>query len=182
MNLIAWLTDRSMGSPGPAGDWPTWLSVLFPAANLVIGLADLAIPLIIFANWKYKREGIGRATIWTVLIYFPIKATSRFLRVTELFGPAYHATVIFDGLTAILSLYVDSRLGPFLRHVMMLPSRDEVHELNNRLNVELLDKQDRNERLMLALEDAHRALESNVWLSEKHAKLDEIAAIVKERM
>jgi hypothetical protein len=188
--LWNWLISSDMGCPGPAGRWPHWLSFAFHISNLVIALADLAIPVIILANWKYKREGIARRAIWTVLLYFPVKAASRLVRVLELLGPLYHLAVIFDVLTAALAVYAGMQLGPFLRHVLKLPSRDEVHKLNQSLQNKALEVQvlhleekERNARLLAEIGRLKRAPpdpSERSWLAAKHNALDRIAEVIKQ--
>jgi hypothetical protein len=182
--VLRWLLSTHWGPPGPDGDWPAWLAGLFFGSNLAIALADLSIPAVILLAWKYRREGISRRALWTILVYFPVKAASRLARVAALCLPCYHivtiAVALLDSLTAALSAHVAYQLGPFLRDVMKLRSREEFHALNNRLHLELLEKQDRNLRLLEEIDNAHRALAADVWLADKHAALDRIAAIVRE--
>lgn len=187
MPWLRWLLSHEMGCPGERDGWPLWLKVVFHGSNLIIAVSDFAVPAVILYHWKYRREGITSRAIWTVLAYFPVKALSRLVRAFEIGGAPWHLAATLDAATAVLSAYAALQLGPFLRHVLLLPSRRQIHDLNDRLQTEVLEKEvmrlevlERNRRLLAEVERARHALDTQVWLMDKRAALDRLAAIIKE--
>jgi hypothetical protein len=187
LGLLRWLFDGSMGSPGLDGKWPLWLCISYHVSNFVIGAADLVIPVVIVRNWAYKREGVARSALYAVLIYFPVKAASRLVRAAQIYSSPYNAMTVLDVLTAVMSAYCTIHLQPFLRNILQLPSRAELHEVKNALQnkvyeIQLLhnDVAAKNQALLKEIERARAALSSQVWLGEKHAALDRMVTILKE--
>ena len=151
MPIIDWLLDTSMGAPGPHGQWPLWLSATFHIANLAIAACDFAIPLIIVRLWRYRREGVTARQLWAALGFLPAVGVTRLLRAAEVFGPPYHLTALIDAAAAILSVACALRVAPFVRHVLALPSRDEIHAAKEELHVELLRRQVAEQELTAAI-------------------------------
>jgi cell division protein ZapA (FtsZ GTPase activity inhibitor) len=185
--LWRWLFDGGMGPPGLDGHWPFWLCFAYHASNFIIGVSDLSIPIVIVRNWAYKREGIARSALAAVLVYFPVKALSRLVRAAQLYGSPYHAMTVLDVMTAVLTVYCTIHLQPFLRTILRLPSRAELHEVKNALQnkvyeIQLLhnDVAAKNQALLKEIERARAALSSQVWLGDKHAALDRMVTILKE--
>jgi hypothetical protein len=187
LGLLRWLFDGSMGPPGLDGQWPFWLCFAYHVSNFVIGAADLVIPLVIVRTWAYKREGVARSALYAILIYFPVKAASRLVRAAQIYSSPYNAMTVLDVLTAVMSAYCTIHLQPFLRNILQLPSRAELHEVKNALQnkvyeIQLLhnDVAAKNQALLKEIERARAALSSQVWLGDKHAALDRMVTILKE--
>lgn len=184
--FFPWLFDRSMGPPGPSGHWPLWLTLLFHTSNFAIAAADMAVPAVILANWMYRRDGISRRAFWTVALYFPAKSLSRLARVAEFSGPTYHLTAILDTLTAVLAVYSTAQLGPFLRHLLKLPSRAQIHDLANRLQAEISRKdltylkvKAQHDAIADELRAAREIIANKVWIADRQAALDRLDAITR---
>jgi hypothetical protein len=187
LGLLRWLFDGGMGPPGLDGQWPLWLCLSYHVSNFVIGAADLVIPIVIVRNWAYKREGIARSAIFAILVYFPVKASSRLVRAAQIYSSPYNAMTVLDVLTAVMTVYCTIHLQPFLRTILRLPSRAELHEVRNALQnkvyeIQLLHDQvaAKNKLLLAEIERARAALSSQVWLGDKHAALDRMVTILKE--
>lgn len=182
--MLEWLLSTEMGPPGPAGDWPPWLSVLFHSSNLVIGICYLAVPAIILANWKYRRDGISGLRLWSVLAFLPAQAASRLARVFAIYGPAQRLTAILDFVAAVAAMACILNLRRKILHILRLPSRSQVHELNNRLQVQICEKEvlrleteAKYEAIRREADLLRRAIQNQVWLVDTKEALARIEAI-----
>lgn len=183
MPLIRWLFDTSMGAPGPDGRWPLWLAVAFHGANLVSGTALCLFPVVIARLWRYHRDGVTFGQFWRVMGFLPWLGLCRLARVVEAAGPPYHLTVILDALAAAHTVYSLTRLVPAVRHVLLLPSRQELHAARDAAQAALaklweqrLDEQETFRRLQAHAARLEYLLKTEGWTAEKAAVLAELRA------
>jgi hypothetical protein len=181
------LLDTISTPPRGAGPSPAWLAVLYHLANLVITVCYLAIPGIVLWYWRYRREGISPTSLWMVLAFLPVQALSRLVRVD---GIAFPLVATLDVMAAVVTVNSVYWLRPKILHILRLPSRDELHKLNDELQMKVLqihtlhlDERERNARLLTEVERLKRAPpdpSDRSWLSAKHKALDRIAEMIKE--
>ena len=184
--IFEWLLDRSIGAPGPEGHWPTWLSVAFHAANLLIACGLVAIPTAVAMRWTYRRDGVSPLTFWSVLSFLPVMAVGRFLRFVAVWGPPYRLTAFLDVATAALTLYAAFRLPALLTGILRLPSREELHAAKNLLQAEVLEKEitrleaeDKYRAVARELEHARQAIKDQVWIHDTRRALDRLDAATR---
>jgi hypothetical protein len=181
--LIFRFLDTLSTPPRGAGPSSVWLAVLYHLANLVITVCYLAIPSIVLWYWRYRREGISPTALWMVLAFLPIQALSRLVRVD---GIAFPLVATLDVVAAIVTVNSVIWLRPKILHILRLPSRDELHRLNNALQnkvleVELLHMEERKRSASLLVEvELLRRPAGPGWLREKHEALDRITAIISK--
>jgi hypothetical protein len=179
--LIGRLLEILSEPPRGAGPCPKWLVVLYHLANLAITVCYLLIPGIVLWYWRYRREGISPTKLWLVLAFLPVQALSRLVRVD---GIAFPLVATLDVLAAAVTVNSVVWLRPKILHVLRLPSRDELHRLNNALQnkvyeVELLHMEERQRSAKLLAEvELLRRPAGPGWLREKHEALDRITAII----
>lgn len=182
--MLEWLLSTEMGPPGPGGRWSPWLSALFHGANLTIALGYAAVPWIILRTWKYRRDGISPLRLWGVMLFLPMQSLSRLARAFTASGAAVRLVTILDVLTAVTVVVSVVSLRPKILHILKLPSRAQIHDLNDRLQAQVWEKEamrleveakyDAIRREAVAL---RRALESQVWLVDTKEALARIEAI-----
>jgi hypothetical protein len=192
--ILSWLLDRSMGQAGPDGRWSPWLSWTFHGSNFVIACTFVAIPLIIAHHWRYKRDGLSTGMFLRGLSFFILQGFSRFLRTAAILGPFPRLMAITDAVTAVAALYGVWQLSPLIVHILKLPSREEIHDLNGRLNGELLEKinlleqiTERKEALKVKLREAEDRVaeltwkrEADDWWRSRKQSLGEIDALLDD--
>lgn len=162
--LGRWLFDARVGEPGPGGRWPAWLSAVFHGSNLVIAAVDFAIPLVILRYWKYRRDGVTPFQFWRTACFFPLVGISRLVRVLSIWGPAPHLAAVVDCATAVLNLYCLGGVVPFVKHLLKLPSRGQMHYTLNRLQVEMTSK----EIVLIRVEQGREEVQAKLREAEEH--------------
>lgn len=187
MPWLRWLFETCSAPPSGGRPCAPWLCWIFHGSNLVISLCYLAIPAMVLWYWRYRRDGISPLKLWMVIAFLPIQALSRLARVDGYGGFPFHLYTALDLLAALVTLNSLIWLRPKILHILMLPSRRQMHDLNDRLHVEVLEKEilrleavERNRRLLAEVERARHALGTQVWIADKQAALDRLAAIIKE--
>lgn len=140
LSILRWLFDSCVGCPGPDSSWPPLLAGSFYAANLTIGIAQFSIPLLVILHWQYRRDGVSPWHFWSVMMFLPIMALSRLVRIFDVYGPFYHLIVVLDVATAVLSVYSVSRLRRLILHILKLPSREDLHALKDQLQREAMER------------------------------------------
>jgi hypothetical protein len=187
MGLLHWLFDTSMGPPGPAGAWPAWLSVLFHGSNAIAGACMMIVPLMVMWHLPHRQGGVSARQLWMIMVLYLAFAGCRVARVLEIHGPPYHLTTIVDCAAAVICVYSVLYLPQLLRHIMELPSLEELNEVNNALSAGIVEaeagKQEAktsNLALVILLERAQGTLETLSWCDEKSRALDDIHAVLAE--
>jgi hypothetical protein len=183
--LIRWLLATCSEPPCGAGSSPAWLAATYHLANFAITLCYLAIPGIVLWYWRYRRDGIDPMKLWMVLAFLPVQALSRLSRVD---GVPFPLIVALDCLAAVVTINSVGWLPPKIKHLLKLPSRQELHDINDALYTKVTEihvlhaeERKRNANLLAEVELLRRPAGPG-WLSEKHAALDRITAIItKER-
>jgi hypothetical protein len=178
---IRWLLATCSAPPCGAGDCPAWLAATYHLANLLITACYLAIPGIVLWYWRYRRDGIDPWKLWMVLAFLPAQALSRLSRVD---GVPFPLIVALDCLAALVTLNSVGWLPPKIKHLLLLPSRERLHDLNDQLQAKVweiqvhhLEEQAKNAKLLAEVELLRRPAGPG-WLGEKHAALDRITAII----
>lgn len=185
--ILRFLDTLSTPPHGVGGAAPAWLAVLYHLANLVITVCYLAIPGIVLYYWRYRREGISPVGLWMVLAFLPIQALSRMVRVD---GISFRVVATLDVLAAVVTVNSVYWLRPKILHILRLPSRRELHDLNDALQMKVyeirvlnLEERERNDRLLAEIERLKRAPpdpSDRSWLSAKHRALDHLAEVIKQ--
>jgi hypothetical protein len=132
---IRWLLATCSAPPCGAGDCPAWLAATYHLANLLITACYLAIPGIVLWYWRYRRDGIDPWKLWMVLAFLPAQALSRLSRVD---GVPFPLIVALDCLAALVTLNSVGWLPPKIKHLLLLPSRERLHDLNDQLQAKVL--------------------------------------------
>jgi hypothetical protein len=181
------LLDTLSMPPRGAGPSSVWLAVLYHLANLTITVCYLAIPGIVLYYWRYRREGISPRALWMVLAFLPVQALSRLVRVD---GISFRVVATLDVLAAIVTVNSVYWLRPKILHILRLPSRRELHDLNDALQIEVLkvhtqhlDEQEKNAKLLAEVEKLRYSVtdpSERSWIQAKHKALDRIVAVIKE--
>jgi len=187
MGLLYWLFDTSMGSPGPHGTWSAWLQIVYHSSNAISTLCMVIVPVIVVRHLPRRDGGVSERQLWMILAVYLAFAGCRFARVLEVAGPPYHLTTILDFIAAMVSVYSVVYMPRLLRYIMLLPSLNEINELNNELSAGILEAEaDRQESeasnasLIVLLERAQGTLETLGWCAEKSRALDDIRAVLVE--
>lgn len=186
MDVMSWLFDKSMGSPGPAGHFPLWLSICYHGSHVVLSVVFFLIPVLVSSHWKYRRDGVSPWEYWGVMGLFLSIGGKSAARVLEVWGPPYHLVSIVDVLAAALAVASLPNIISLITHVMKLPSRGAVHDLAGRLNLAMLTARverdelaDRNRYLLSVLADFETKLTNEGWTHEKSLALAEIRGMLK---
>lgn len=149
--VFGWLFDTSMGPPGPHGHWPLWLTIMFRGANLVTGLMLASFPILIIGVWSRRRQGISPLKFWLMCSFLPVLGLSRLVRAFDFWGPPYHLIAIADLCAACAVAVWWLSFRPISKEILYLPSRANIHDINNKLNNATLElyfvKRDRDGRL-----------------------------------
>jgi hypothetical protein len=181
--MVRWLLEIWTKPPCDAGSCSSWLAATYHLANFAITLCYLAIPGIVLWYWRYRRDGIDPWKLWMVLAFLPVQALSRLSRVD---GVPFPLIVALDVLAALVTLNSVGWLPPKIKHLLKLPSRQELHDLNDALQTKVwqievmnLEERKRNAALLAEVELLRRPAGPG-WLSEKHAALDRITSIIRK--
>jgi hypothetical protein len=181
--LVRWLLDACSRPPCGADVCPAWLAATYHFANLAITVCYLAIPGIVLYYWRYRRDGIDPLHLWMVIAFLPAQALSRLSRID---GVPFPVIAVLDVLAAAVTVNSVGWLRPKILHILKLPSRQELHDLNDQLHtkvleIELLNLEERrkNASLMAEVELLRRPAGPG-WLKEKHAALDRITSIIRK--
>jgi hypothetical protein len=184
--LIRWLLETLTTAPRGEGPCPAWLAVLYHLANLVITCCYLAIPGIVLWYWRYRRDGISPLNLWMVLAFLPAQALSRLSRVDGVPFPPIAALDVLAALVTVNSVYW---LRPKILHILKLPSRQELHDIAEALQVEALkvrvlhlDEQEKNAKLLAEVEKLRYSVmdpSERSWIQAKHKALDQIVKVIK---
>jgi hypothetical protein len=168
------------------GQYPAWLAVLYHLANLAITICYLAIPGIVLYYWRYRRDGIDPLKLWMVLAFLPFQALSRLARID---GIVFPVVVALDVVAAMVTVNSVAWLRPKIIHLLRLPSRQQLHDLNdelytkvNEVHVLHAEERGRNIRLLAEIERLKRMPpdpSERSWLAAKHSALDRIAQVIK---
>jgi hypothetical protein len=192
--MFRWLFDTSLDCPGHDGVWVAWLPILFHGSNLIIAACYLAVPVIILTTWKTKREGISRWRLWMVLAFLPAQSASQLAIGLGFFGQPYRLITLLDCIAAVAVLTSVLSIRPKILHILKLPSREEIHEINGRLQAEILERELREHSLREAraamqrkLEEAQERLDELVeerknaeWWRSRKAALHEVNSLIEE--
>jgi hypothetical protein len=184
---IRWLLATCSAPPCGAGDCPAWLAATYHLANLLITACYLAIPGIVLWYWRYRRDGISPLYLWMVLAFLPAQAMSRLSRID---GVPFPVIVALDVLAAVVTVNSVVWLRPKILHLLKLPSRQQLHDLNAALQVEVLkvhtmhlDERQKNAKLLAEVEKLRFSVtdpSERSWIQAKHKALDRIVAVIKE--
>jgi hypothetical protein len=181
VSLIRWLLATCSEPPCGAGPCSPWMAVTYHLANLVITVCYLTIPGIVLWYWRYRRDGIDPLKLWMVIAFLPVQAISRLSRVD---GVPFLLIVALDVLAAAVTVNSVIWLRPKILHILRLPSRQQLHDLNDALQAKVwqieamhLEAQKKSAGLLVEVELLRRPAGPG-WLHEKHAALDRITAII----
>jgi hypothetical protein len=190
LNLLSRLLEIWSTPPPGARPCPGWLVVLFHLSNLVISACYLAIPGIVLYYWRYRRDGVSPVKLWLVIAFLPVQALSRLARVDGFAGVPFCLFAILDTVAAIVTVNSVVWLRPKILHVLRLPSREALHDLNDRLQTKVmeieilrLEEREKNARLMVEVERARRATpdpSERSWVLARHHALDRIVEVINE--
>jgi hypothetical protein len=190
LNLLLKLLEVWSEPPCGARPCPAWLVVLYHLANLAITACYLAIPSIVLYYWRYRRDGIAPAKLWMVIAFLPAQALSRLVRIDGFSGIPFCVFAVLDTLAAVVTINSVVWLRPKILHILRLPSRDELHRLNNELHEKMLEiqvmhleEQRKNATLLAEVEKFRRAPSGPAeqsWVMAKHAALDRIVDVIKK--
>jgi hypothetical protein len=133
--LVRWLLDACSRPPCGADVCPAWLAATYHFANLAITVCYLAIPGIVLYYWRYRRDGIDPLHLWMVIAFLPAQALSRLSRID---GVPFPVIAVLDVLAAAVTVNSVAWLRPKILHILKLPSRQELHDLNDRLHTQVL--------------------------------------------
>jgi hypothetical protein len=183
VNLFLRLLETWTTAPCGVGQCPAWLAVLYHVSNLVITICYLAIPCIVLYYWRYRRDGISPLNLWMVLAFLPVQAMSRLARID---GIVFPVVVTLDVVAAMVTVNSVAWLRPKILHILRLPSRQQLHDVNDALYTKVnevhalhAEEQRKNARLLAEVELLRRPAGPG-WLREKHDALDRITAIIKK--
>jgi hypothetical protein len=181
--MVRWLLAACSKPPCGADVCPPWLAATYHLANLAITVSYLAIPAIVLYYWRYRRDGIDPLKFWMVLAFLPIQALSRLSRID---GVPFPLIAALDVLAAAVTVNSVAWLRPKILHILKLPSRQELHDLNDALHTKMLEVQvlnmeerQKNAKLLAEVELLRRPAGPG-WLTDKHAALDRITAIIRK--
>lgn len=190
MNLLLKLLEIWSEPPCGARPCPAWLVVLYHLANLAITACYLAIPAIVLYYWRYRRDGISPRRLWLVLAFLPVQALSRLVRIDGFSGIPFCVFAIVDSVAAAVTINSVVWLRPKILHILRLPSRDELHRINNELHEKMLEIQvmhlqerEKNATLLAEVEKFRRTPSGPAeqsWVMAKHAALDRIVEVIKK--
>jgi hypothetical protein len=182
MPLIRWVLAACSDPPCGSGPCPAWLAVVYHLANLLITACYLAIPGIVLWYWRYRRDGISSLNLWMVLAFLPVQALSRLSRVD---GIPFPLIVTLDVLAALVTVNSVIWLRPKILHILRLPSRQQLHDLNDTLQAKVwqievmhMEERKKNTALLAEVDLLRRPTGPKGWLHEKHAALDRIVTII----
>jgi hypothetical protein len=183
VRLIRWLLATCSEPPCGAGPCSVWLAATYHLSNLVITVCYLTIPGIVLWYWRYRRDGVSPLKLWMVLAFLPVQALSRLSRID---GIPFPVIVTLDVLAAVVTVNSVVWLRPKILHILRLPSRQQLHDLNDALQakvlqVEIMHMEERksNAALLAEVELLRRPIGPG-WFQEKHAALDRITAIIRK--
>jgi len=186
---MQWIFDSSdfvtRAQCGPG--WSPALKVLYIIPNVIIALCYWWIPVCGLYYWRKRREGIERQSgvlmLFVLFIFFC--GVTHFLDVT-VFGwaPYRFYTLVLD-ITAVISVAAALKVRPFMLELLRLPSRQQIHDLNDHLQAEMIQKelaalvlQKKNETLAVQVQHLEQMLRTQIWLFDKDKTLRELTEIV----
>lgn len=178
---MSWLFDTSKFiTRNHCGDWPLWMEYLYIISNILVAIAYFAIPFMAIILWKYKRNDVARGWILIIIAFFIFFCGLTHLAdVLVFYWAPYRFYALIDFLTAIFSVLTVIYLPPVILHLLKLPSRELIHQLNNELqtlyNNERLNRinsEEQNNKLKKEIIELKYIVETNRWFNEKDKALN----------
>lgn len=148
---MRWLFDSSGFLPrDKCGGWGEILPIISQTANLLIALAYILIPLILFSMYRRlkKKEVIPKIDI--LLWFGAFIILCGFGHICDYFAfswPAYRFFTLIDILTAIASIGTCAKIPEAVEEILKLPSRADLEKANKEKDTQLIEYKDLAQQL-----------------------------------
>jgi hypothetical protein len=132
--MLDWFLRSDLWMPrGSCGDWPGPLKYSWFFGNLAIAGAYFLIPFLLIRAWNLRRnDAVTRPDILARFAAFILLCgLTHVAEVAVFYWPAYRLYTALLVLTGIVSLDTARILPGVIRHLVLLPSRQAIHDALN---------------------------------------------------
>jgi chemotaxis family two-component system sensor kinase Cph1 len=141
LNPVAWLLDASpfLTRDHCGVGWSSMLQVAYIASNVTIAVAYFVIPVEFAVLYRSKRQELPQPQILLLLIGFILFCGLTHLADVLIFWWApYRLYTLVCLITGVLSIGTAAYLPVAIRRIILMPTREFVHKINDQLHVETL--------------------------------------------
>jgi|HubBroStandDraft_1064217.scaffolds.fasta_scaffold00108_13 signal transduction histidine kinase len=135
---LDWLVSGD-GS-GPSGAGRLEISAIEPLAKLLIGLAWLAIFVLLVVLAARRRNRLGLQAYWVGGAGLVLGAASSLLLVASIWGPNAGIAVLVESANTLILALTAIILWRYLPRTLTVPSRADLRRANVRLEAEIHDR------------------------------------------
>jgi PAS domain S-box-containing protein len=146
--LSSWLFDPSGLTPhGFCLLWEPWLIWTYAAADVLIGISYLTIPIALGVIARKRHDLMFRSVFLLFGVFITLCGLSHFLDVLTLWVPAYGLEALIKSGTAITSAITAAVLWRLLPDVLTLPSHGQMRAQEQALKHAMTEAADRQQLL-----------------------------------
>jgi PAS domain S-box-containing protein len=110
-------------------------------SNLLIFIAYFSIPIALEYLRRKREEQEFKFILWLFAAFILACGTTHLIHVITYWQPWYWLEIIFDAITAIISIYTAIHIFPLLPHLLDLPNPEQLQALNQQLKLEIAERE-----------------------------------------